>query len=242
MLTKEDVNRRVRASSMERSRGGNAYGIGFHYNLQTFFDSIGFIDRLHHGDRVLEMGCGDGRTIQQFAATYRVKGFGVDIIRPELYMEDRQLARGFQQVFGFMIEVSDFEDLSSLYSDEFFKYVFSYGSFIYAYNLLQGVSEAHRLLQSGGLALLHLGDQAGDHTHPSIDEIVDAYPNDGQLELVKYKSRIPARDLFNLNKSEHHRALVVHKTSAERLVFPDHLRTEPGPEFIEGSTICHYDC
>jgi SAM-dependent methyltransferase len=243
MLTKEGVTQSVLETDMLRSRGSSLRTEGIDPEIKAFFDSIHFLDLLKEGDIVLEMGCGDANTLKKIRDKKKIQGHGIDIyagpiVKNPKFEQDWAIT---MQVHPIVCQVGDFEDMGSFYEDCTFNAVFSYASIAYAHDKLKAITEAHRVLALGRIGLLHLQGEPHEGFQPTIDRILDEFPNKGQLGHVEYEDRTRPKTLEDLGRTYMHHALIIKKTSTDPLSFPELAHTENGPEWIPASTVCYYN-
>jgi ubiquinone/menaquinone biosynthesis C-methylase UbiE len=170
-------------------------------------DVIGF-DK-YAGKRLLEVGCGTGTDLLQFARGGS-KVIGIDLT-PRSIEITRQRFRIYGQNGGFAI--GDAENLA--FPDNSFDVVYSFGVIHHTPDTRRAVSEFHRVLRPGGRAIVMLYNRAslyywtslmlrrgligGELFHSSTAEIMSRHVEYSESEarpLVKAYSRSEARALF----------------------------------------------
>lgn len=195
----------------------------FEYGTREYFDSIeeyryreyapwmkealGFDG--YGGKRVLEVGCGAGTDLLQFA-----RG-GAHVTGIDITPRSIEIARRRFNIYGATGEfaVGDAEDLA--FPDESFDAVYSFGVLHHTPDTERGVGEAHRVLRRGGRAVVMIYHRAsvyywcglmlkrgvlrGELTRKSAAEIMSRYVEYTETEgrpLVKAYTRREARRLF----------------------------------------------
>ncbi len=170
-------------------------------------EAIGF-DR-YSGKRLLEIGCGAGTDLLQFArGGARVTGF-------DLTPRSVEIARRRFEVYGLEGEfaIGDAENLSL--PDESYDVVYSFGVLHHTPDTERAVSEVHRVLRKGGQAIVMLyhrrslyywgsiilkhGIFGGEMFRSSAAEIMSRHvehTETGGRPLVKAYTRSEARRLF----------------------------------------------
>jgi SAM-dependent methyltransferase len=103
--------------------------------------------RLHGGQRVLEVGCGTGCDLLQFAR-HGAQAVGVDITPEHL-----RLAR---ERVGQLAEVREADATKLPFADGSFDYVYSHGVLHHIENPRQAVEEIFRVLKPGGRFNVHV--------------------------------------------------------------------------------------
>lgn len=101
----------------------------------------------HAGERVLEIGCGTGCDLLQFAK-HGAKAVGIDITPEHL-----RLAR---ERVGQLAEVREAEATSLPFPNESFDYVYSHGVLHHIENPRRVVEEVFRVLKPGGRFNIHV--------------------------------------------------------------------------------------
>ena len=115
-------------------------------------EALGF-DR-YSGKRVLEIGCGTGTDLLQFA-----RG-GAQVTGLDLTPRSIEIARSRFAVYGCAGEfaIGDAENLA--FPDESFDLVYSFGVLHHAPDTERAINEAHRVLRRGGRAIVMLYHRA----------------------------------------------------------------------------------
>lgn len=168
---------------------------------------IGF-DR-YGGKRLLEIGCGVGTDLLQFA-----RG-GAIVTGIDLSPHSIEIAKRRFEVYGLPGEfaIGDAEQLS--FPDESFDVVYSFGVLHHTPNTERAISEVRRVLKPGGEAIIMLYNRASVYYWGAIiikrgliggqlikftpAEIMSRsveYPQAGAMPLVKAYTRAEARRLF----------------------------------------------
>ena len=170
-------------------------------------DAIGFDG--YQGKRVLEVGCGTGTDLLQFARGGS-KVIGIDLT-PRSIEITRQRFRVYDLNGGFAI--GDAENLA--FPDNSFDVVYSFGVIHHTPDTQRAVSEFHRVLSPGGRAIVMLYNRAslyywtslmlrrgligGEIFRSSTAEIMSRHVEYSESEarpLVKAYTRSEARALF----------------------------------------------
>ncbi len=204
---------------------GAVYGREQEFGTREFFDAVerhryaeyapwmpevmGFND--FAGARLLEVGCGMGTDLLQFARG-GAKVTGVDLTPRSIEISQQHLA-----VYGERgdFAISDGENLP--FADESFDVVYSNGVLHHTPDTAGAVREVHRVLRTGGQArvmLYHRGSAAfwgdiilrhgvlhGELLKYSPEDIMSKYVEfneSGGRPLVKVYSRREARQLFSM--------------------------------------------
>jgi SAM-dependent methyltransferase len=205
---------------------GAVYGREHEFGSREFFDEVerhryqdyapwmpevmGFNE--FAGARLLEVGCGMGTDLLQFA-----RG-GAQVTGVDLTPRSIQISRQHLNVYGQSgdFAISDGENLP--FRDESFDVVYSNGVLHHTPDTAGAVREIHRVLRHGGLArvmLYHRGSAAywGDiilrhgvlngellrgHTPADIMSRYVEFNDSGGRPLVKVYSRREARQLFSM--------------------------------------------
>ncbi|HEX8088721.1 MAG TPA: class I SAM-dependent methyltransferase [Blastocatellia bacterium] len=169
---------------------------------------IGF-DR-YSGERVLEVGCGTGTDLLQFARA------GAYVTGIDLTPRSIEIARRRFEVYGCGGEfaIGDAESLG--FPDESFDAVYSFGVLHHTPDTKRAVGEAHRVLRRGGRAIVMIyhrsslyywgglalkrGVLKGELLKRTLSEIMSRYveyTETGGRPLVKAYTRAEARSLFD---------------------------------------------
>ncbi|HVG18240.1 MAG TPA: class I SAM-dependent methyltransferase [Blastocatellia bacterium] len=169
---------------------------------------IGF-DR-YAGKRVLEVGCGTGTDLLEFA-----RG-GAHVTGVDLTPRSIEIARRRFEVYGYEGEfaIGDAEDLG--FPDESFDAVYSFGVLHHTPDTKRAIGEAHRVLRRGGRAIVMIYHRAslyywgglafkrgilrGELLRRNLTEIMSRYveyTETGGRPLVKAYTRDEARHLFD---------------------------------------------
>jgi len=204
---------------------GAVYGREQEFGTREFFDAVelhrykeyapwmpgvmGFND--FAGARLLEVGCGMGTDLLQFARG-GAKVTGVDLTPRSIAISRQHLA-----IYGERgdFAISDGENLP--FADESFDVVYSNGVLHHTPDTAGAVREVHRVLRTGGQAkvmLYHRGSAAywgdiilrhgvlhGELLQHSPEDIMSKYVEfneSGGRPLVKVYSRRQARQLFSM--------------------------------------------
>jgi ubiquinone/menaquinone biosynthesis C-methylase UbiE len=170
--------------------------------------AIGFDN--HNGKRVLEVGCGTGTDLLQFA-----RG-GARVTGIDLTPRSIEIARRRFEVYGYSGEfaIGDAENLG--FPDESFDTFYSFGVLHHTPDTERAIREAHRVLRRGGQAIVMLyhrtslyygvglmlkrGILKGELMKRTPPEIMSRYVEYTETEgrpLVKAYTRREARQLFS---------------------------------------------
>lgn len=171
-------------------------------------EAIGF-DR-YRGKRVLEVGCGTGTDLLQFARG-GARVTGIDLTPRSIEIVRRRFE--VYQVSGEFI-VGDAENLG--FPDESFDLVYSFGVLHHTPDTERALSEAHRVLKPGGRAIVMLYNRSslyywgsimlkqgilrGELVKRSPSEIMSRHVEHSETEgrpLVKAYTRREARRMFS---------------------------------------------
>jgi ubiquinone/menaquinone biosynthesis C-methylase UbiE len=171
-------------------------------------DAIGF--DLYPGKRLLEVGCGTGTDLLQFA-----RG-GSSVVGIDLTPRSIEITRQRFRVYDLTGEfaIGDAEDLA--FPDNSFDVVYSFGVIHHTPNTQRAVSEIYRVLRPGGRAIVMLYNRAslnywgsiilkhglirGELFRSTPAEIMSRhveYSESGATPLVKAYTRSEARRLFS---------------------------------------------
>ena len=163
------------------------------------------------GKRLLEIGCGTGTDLLQFA-----RG-GAEVIGLDLTPRSIEIARRRFAVYGQSgtFAIGDAENLA--FPDESFDAVYSFGVLHHTPDTERAIREVHRVLRRGGRAIVMLYHRAslyywgglivkrgilrGELRHASPAELMSRYVEHTETEgrpLVKAYTRNEARRLFQL--------------------------------------------
>ena len=105
----------------------------------------------HKGEKVLEVGCGVGTDILQYAKNGS-KVYAIDLTKNAIKTTDLNLKRlGLEAE---RLQVSDAENLP--FDDNTFDLVFSFGVLHHTPNTLKAIEEVHRVLKPEGKAIIML--------------------------------------------------------------------------------------
>ncbi len=103
--------------------------------------------REHRGERVLEIGCGTGCDLLQFAK-HGAKAYGIDITEEHLCLAKQRVGKMAKVIYG---------DARSIpYPDEAFDYVYSHGVIHHSDKPKQIASEILRVLKPAGRFNIHV--------------------------------------------------------------------------------------
>jgi SAM-dependent methyltransferase len=220
---------------------GAAYGREHEFGTREFFDAVerhryeeyapwmprvmGFAD--FAGAKLLEVGCGMGTDLLQFA-----RG-GAQVTGVDLTPRSIEISRRHFELYGQQgrFAITDGEQLP--FADESFDVVYSNGVLHHTPDTSRAVHEVHRVLRPGGLArvmlyhrnswnywfeiILHRGLLRGQLLRgQSAEEIMGRYieiNEGGGRPLVKVYSRRQARQLFSMFREV--------KTDVEQLIRPE---------------------
>jgi ubiquinone/menaquinone biosynthesis C-methylase UbiE len=163
----------------------------------------------YRGARVLEIGCGTGTDLAEFARA------GAIVTGVDLTARGIEIARSRFQVYGLSGEfaIGDAEDLS--FPDESFDVVYSFGVLHHTPNTERAVEEIHRVLRPGGRAIVMLYNKSSLYYWGSVilkrgvfggrllregaadimSRVVEYTETDGR-PLVKVFTRSQVRHLF----------------------------------------------
>ncbi len=162
---------------------------------------------LHHGERVLEVGCGQGTDLLQFALN------GAEVTGVDLTEGAIAKSRAHFDAYGVSATLltANAQNLKE-FADETFDVVYSFGVLHHTPDTEQAVAEVHRVLRKGGKAIVMLYASGPSHTlgiwywqYVRLEclkmtametvakhaEYVDGCP------LAKYYSKEMARQLFS---------------------------------------------
>lgn len=198
-------------------------------------EALGF-DR-YSGKRLLEIGCGTGTDLLQYA-----RG-GAKVTGIDLTPRSVEITRQRFEVFGLTGEfaVDDAENLS--FADESFDVVYSFGVLHHTPDTRRAISEVHRVLRRGGEAIIMLYNRASLYYWGSIilrrgilggellgktpGEIMSEYvehTETGGRPLVKAYTKREARVLFSrFNRCE----IKVNQLTREELGLPGRYLSDP---------------
>jgi SAM-dependent methyltransferase len=100
------------------------------------------------GKNVLEIGCGQGADLSQFAA-HGARVFGAD-----LTMKHCRITRDFVATMGAKASVTRVDATSLPYADHSFDLVYSFGVLLLVESLDRAIAEIHRVLRPGGTVMV----------------------------------------------------------------------------------------
>ncbi len=208
---------------------------GFNDQLRAFFNGIDLGKILRRGARVLELGCGQGNTLRDFAEEFGIVAYGVDLDFYKLTPKDR-VAMFMDIGSGVRFKKGDIQNLP--YEEGTFDFVFSYRAFTYLCDRLQGLKEAHRVLKIGGTGVIEAEVTFGEEVYlrkilPHLEEIIEKSHSKDQIKV----ERVPTTDKGLTARFSHR--VVINKTSSEMLDFPRVCK--PYAESFYTDTICVYE-
>jgi len=182
-----------------------------HYRYQAYAtwmrDTIGF--ERYPGKRLLEVGCGTGTDLLQFA-----RG-GSQVVGTDLTPRSIEISRRRFQVYNLEGEfaIGDAEDLA--FPDSSFDLVYSFGVIHHTPDTERAISEFHRVLRPGGRAIVMVYNRlslnywgaiivrrgliGGELLRSSPADIMSRhveYSETGGRPLVKAYSRVEVRRMF----------------------------------------------
>ncbi len=133
----------------------------FRYETQPFMREVMEFDR-HKGERLLEIGCGLGTDLMQFARGGALVT-GVDLTPASAELVRRRLA-----LYGLSgnAQVADAERLP--FADNTFDVVYSFGVLHHTPNTAKSVDEAYRVLRPGGRIIIMLYHRRSWHVQMGI--------------------------------------------------------------------------
>ena len=128
----------------------------FRYQSQPFMNRLIEFDQ-HRGERLLEVGCGLGTDLLQFARGGAIVS-GVDLTPRSIELVRQRFA-----LYGFPVsaQVADAEYLP--FEDNLFDVVYSFGVLHHTPNTRHALEEAHRVLRPGGRLILMLYHKTSLH-------------------------------------------------------------------------------
>lgn len=187
------------------------------HELTAFFEGIDLESLLRKSHKVLELGCGCGYTLRDLRDRFGVKAYGIDLDLFNLKFSDL-IASVIGISTGVRFRTGDIQNLP--YNDGTFDFVFSYKAFEYVLDKLQGLKEAHRVMKIGAKAFIDLETvtkSAPPSVQPPIEEILEKYPNDGQLTV----KMVPIPEAVVPDFGTHNsRRITINKSSKAPLIFP----------------------
>lgn len=183
--------------------------------VRSFFRGIDLSAILNKGDKVLEVGCGEGITVRNMHVDYGIIPHGVDL-------DDYRLSAIIEND-PLRFKVGNAEDLP--YKNGEFHFAFAFMVNRYVGEKWRSVQEMHRVLRKGGIgvfdfAITDNGLWNRVPVEPDLDTTLQALPHYGQLSL----DRVPIAGPGNGRTS--HR-LTIHKKYDEPLMTPSFLVVEP---------------
>lgn len=116
------------------------------YGLYPFIrEFVGFGD--WKGKRVLEVGCGQGADLSEFALA------GAETFGCDLTSKHCEISRDFVQVVGSRASIARADARMLPYADRSFDLVYSFGVLLLVKDLDRAVAEIHRVLKPGGVVM-----------------------------------------------------------------------------------------
>ena len=126
------------------------------YDLYPFLPE--FTDfRAWKGKRVLEVGCGQGADLSQFAAA-GARTFGCDLTQKHC-----EISRDFVKAMGASAAVTQATAPALPYADASFDLVYSFGVLLLVEELDGAIAEIHRVLKPGGAVIVMFYNSASIH-------------------------------------------------------------------------------
>jgi len=111
------------------------------------------------GKRVLEVGCGQGADLSQFAAA------GAETFGCDLTTKHCEVSRAFVRTMGGAADVVQASATSLPYESGSFDLVYSFGVLLLVEDLDAAVAEIHRVLKPGGTVIVMFYNQQSLHYH-----------------------------------------------------------------------------
>lgn len=113
------------------------------YQLEPFINKYAQFDKWS-GKKILEVGCGIGSDLLQFAKA------GADVIGIDLSPKSASLAKSQLQAYGYQGDVRTADAESLPFPDNLFDLVYSWGVLHHTPNPEKAISEIHRVIKPGG--------------------------------------------------------------------------------------------
>jgi SAM-dependent methyltransferase len=214
--------------------------------VRDFFEGVDPYDILKPGDKVLEIGCGKGRTAVEMACKLRIEAHGVDLKDyriPEPIPKNTIIWGGGEPTINIATDPLTFRVGNAVelpYQNGEFDFVFSFMVFRYIANKLLALNEAHRVLKQGGtgvidLACTNMVPDDDPAIKPDIETLLMFLPHNHQLTYDK----VPVDD-HDADKSLLCHRVTIRKNS-DKLIDVPAILNKPQLDFYRMSTRTIYD-
>lgn len=177
--------------------------------IKAFFKDHNLANLLHKGNTVLEVGCGEGKTLEDMARKYHILPYGIDL---------QDYSKNGSKV---NFTIGNAENLP--YADSSFDFIFSFEAMPYVDDSLEAIKEIHRVLKRGKIALVEMyssGSRWGFTSYNiPLHAIISEFHNSNQL-LLEGDIDMVAYDIHYKPVRSRCVRLTIQKKHDKRLTFP----------------------